>query len=238
MKLIIISIFAILFIATSTIAGEYGKENHENNIHISVKDNQNLISYLETIASEKLDDMEIEALTYMIEEEKLARDVYSMLSQHWGIIVFQNISASEQIHMNAISYLLDRYGIENPGNSYEIASFGNEEIQSLYLSLVEKGSAGIIEALYVGATIEELDIYDLQQRFFMTDNEDMKAVFQNLMKGSRNHLRSFASLLKKSGFEYEAQYLIQEEVDDIIFSDRERGIVDADGIPVSLNNRF
>jgi hypothetical protein len=43
------------------------------------------------------------------------------------------------------------------------------------------------------------------------------------MKGSRNHLRSFGGQLEIFGVNYEAQYLTQEEVDEIIDSPKERG---------------
>jgi len=45
--------------------------------------------------------------------------------------------------------------------------------------------------LIVGITIEDLDIKDLQEKLKITDNNDVKMVFENLMKGSRNHMRSF-----------------------------------------------
>jgi hypothetical protein len=65
------------------------------------------------------------------------------------------------------------------------------------------------------------------------DNIDIRTVYQNLLKGSRNHLRAFAyqlSLLKSS---YVAQYLSQEEIDAIIDSPWERGRYDENGEPVS-----
>jgi hypothetical protein len=58
---------------------------------------------------------------------------------------------------------------------------------------------------------------------------DIKTLYQNLMKGSRNHLRSFARQLHSFGLSYTAQYLSQEEVDAIIFSSMERGILDENG---------
>ncbi|THB68267.1 MAG: DUF2202 domain-containing protein, partial [Desulfovibrio sp.] len=64
------------------------------------------------------------------------------------------------------------------------------------------------------------------------DNTDIMVVYQNLMKGSRNHLRSFAAQIENQGGTYAAQFLSQEEVDAILASDRERGMVDENGDPV------
>lgn len=55
-----------------------------------------------TALSAGLTDDEVYWLTYMREEEKLARDVYLSLYDTWGIPSFSKISASEQTHMAAI----------------------------------------------------------------------------------------------------------------------------------------
>ena len=57
---------------------------------------------------------EIYWLTYMREEEKLARDVYLHQNSHWNMQVFGNIAFSEQWHMDAVKNLLDRYGLPDP----------------------------------------------------------------------------------------------------------------------------
>ena len=54
---------------------------------------------------------EILGLQFMLEEEKLARDVYLTLGEAWGLNVFQNISRAEQTHMDAVASLLQRYGV-------------------------------------------------------------------------------------------------------------------------------
>ncbi|MBD3868390.1 MAG: DUF2202 domain-containing protein [Acidobacteria bacterium] len=59
--------------------------------------------------------------------------------------------------------------------------------------------------------------------------EDVRTVFQNLMKGSRNHLRSFFALLESNGVEYTAVAIDQVLFDQIVLSARERGLLDAEG---------
>jgi hypothetical protein len=55
------------------------------------------------------------------------------------------------------------------------------------------------------------------------------------MKGSRNHLRAYVRHLSRYGETYEAQYLSQDEVDAIVSSPMERGLVDEDGNPIFGN---
>lgn len=53
-------------------------------------------------------------LRFMIEEEKLARDVYLYLYEQWGTRIFSNIGASEQKHMDAVQNLMNNYNINLP----------------------------------------------------------------------------------------------------------------------------
>lgn len=47
-----------------------------------------------------LDQQEKDAILYMREEEKLARDVYEFLYAKWNVNTFGNIRRSEQTHMD------------------------------------------------------------------------------------------------------------------------------------------
>ena len=79
-------------------------------------------------------------------------------------------------------------------------------------------------ALRVGAAIEEIDIIDLLEHLEHTDKADIQVVYENLLKGSRNHLRSFVSTLsKQEGETYQPQYLDQTTYDAIVGSETERG---------------
>ncbi len=185
---------------------------------------------------QELSAEEQDGLTLMREEEKLARDVYQMLYEQWNLSIFSNISQSEQRHMDAVKELLDKYNLTDPVNDSSVGIFTAPELQELYTALMEKGSSSLIDALQVGATIEDLDIKDLYELLGQADNTDIKIVYQNLVKGSRNHLRAFTNQLSLNGAEYEAQYLTAEEINDIITSPRERGRVDIDSGEIGGNN--
>lgn len=176
-----------------------------------------------TIDKKNLDETEKEGLLLMREEEKLARDVYLNLYEKWNLKTFYNIAQSEKTHMEAVRTLLDRYDIKDPVEEDIMGVFKNEKLQELYNKLVAQGGESLEQALKVSALIEELDIYDLKELLSKTDNDDIKIVYLNLLKGSRNHLRSFDSQLDRNGFSYEARFLSQEEYDSIASSAQERG---------------
>lgn len=164
------------------------------------------------IAEEPISDIEHSSLLFMREEEKVARDVYLKLHALWGAQVFGNISASEQHHMDAILTLLDRYGLEDPAAGKDIGEFTNADLQKLYDDLWVRGSASLEEALRVGALIEEVDIQDLKNAINSSvDNQDIAYVYEQLKKGSVNHLNAFVTNLTRLGITYEAQYLSADE---------------------------
>ncbi len=191
-----------------------------------------MASTVSQFPKEDLSQEERDGLLKMVEEEKLARDVYSFLHDKWKDPIFTNIESAEQRHMNAIISLISKYELENPVQDLEPGQFATPEMQELYDTLTIEGSQGLEQALQVGATIEDLDIKDLNELIEKCDNQDVLMVFQNLVKGSRNHLRAFTSYLDSLGATYTAKYLSQEEVDQIAESDWERGPVDSNGKPM------
>lgn len=158
---------------------------------------------------------EAATLTWMREEEKLARDVYRTLYASTRAVVFKNIAASEQTHMDALLKKLKLFNLPDPVVN-TTGLFSEPDLQALYASLVDQGLISYREALTVGATIEDLDIRDLIAAIEATDNLALKTTYQNLLEGSKNHLRAFAGRLKQLGAAYQPQYIDQELYDAIL----------------------
>ncbi|MDC6389313.1 DUF2202 domain-containing protein [Maribacter sp. PR1] len=167
-----------------------------------------------------LSKTEENALIFMIEEEKLALDTYTYLGELWGINQFLNIQKSEQSHVNEVSNLIEQYDL-----TYTMlpeGEFMNEELQGLYNQFVVDGSKSQLNALLIGATIEDLDIVDLEDLMQSISNGDILNVFESLQCGSRNHLRAFVSAINQMRDNYTPQYLSMEEYIIIIESSNER----------------
>ena len=69
---------------------------------------------------------EVDGLLFMIEEEKLAGDVYSALDEMWDMRVFENIGRAELTHQAAVKRLLDRYSLPDPRMGED--EFANETL--------------------------------------------------------------------------------------------------------------
>lgn len=173
--------------------------------------------------NQPLSDEEVSSLTFMREEEKLARDVYRVMFDEWENPIFYNISQSEQQHMDTMKSLLDKYGLADPVIDDSTGAFVDHELDELYTTLIDDGLVGPAEALRVGALIEEVDIEDIQIAIEAATHADLIRAYENLMRGSRNHLRAFVGQIESQGVEYEAVVLDQDVVDAIVDSPVERG---------------
>ncbi len=193
--------FALLSIATISSCDKEEDQPIENNCNLTTEQEEGLL--------------------YMREEEKLARDVYNHLYDKWNLNVFKNIAKSEQEHMDA---LLDEVDVCKFEDSVlpEAGKFNNSHIQDLYDALIAKGDLSLIDALEVGATIEDVDIFDLDNFSSKTENETLLDIYSKLTCGSRNHMRAFTGQLEIKGITYTPQFISQEQFDSIISGDHER----------------
>jgi hypothetical protein len=157
------------------------------------------VAATETASAATLSSTEAADLQHMREEEKLARDVYTVLDARYGqtVRVFRNIAKSENRHTLAVKRLLTAYGVADPVATDVPGVFKDPGMQQLYDTLVAQGGTSLEAALQVGITIEELDIDDLEAAIVRTSNTSVKRVYTNLLHGSQNHLRAFERQLAR-----------------------------------------
>lgn len=162
-----------------------------------------------------LNQAENDALLYMYEEEKLARDIYTLYADLRDKPMFDNIAHAEQTHMDTVEELLERYDLAVPGTDAS-GTYVNADLQKLYDELKAQGSKSLADALLAGGLVEETDIQDLKLRLEQTDQIDIQTVFENLLNGSYNHLSAFASVYKvETGKIYVPQVMTQADFDAI-----------------------
>ncbi len=168
-----------------------------------------------------LSQAERDDLFRMREEEKIARDVYLRLFDRWHLPPFGNISGSEQVHMDAILALLERHGLPDPAQGLDIGQFHNPNMQKLYNELVDQGLRSLEDSVQVGGLIEELDIADLRAAAKRTDKAEILAVYADLERGSRNHLRAFHRWMQRLGITYVPTHLSAADFERIALSGHE-----------------
>lgn len=166
---------------------------------------------------------EAEGLKFMREEEKMARDVYLVFYDMYGKNTFINIAASEQTHMDAILNLMYVYDIPDTSTGVE-GTFNNPDLQDLYDALIAMGTPSLVDALLAAALIEETDIRDIELFKQDVTSQDILNTYDNLLCGSRNHMRSFVSQYEsEAGLDYQVQIPEMEDaVNEILSSGNEQ----------------
>ena len=116
-------------------------------------------------------------LTFALQDEYLARGEYQKIMAKFGERrPFSNIVKAEEQHIAWLVPLFEKYGVTLPPDR------GQELAQ-----VPETFSAALLAG--VDAEIANIDMY---QRFLARElPSDVRAVFEHLLTGSRNHLAAF-----------------------------------------------
>lgn len=168
----------------------------------------------------ELSPSDIAGLKFMREEEKLARDIYLLMEAEHGLLVFTNIARSEQNHMDAMKTLIDKYELDDPVTNEAPATDGSAFTSTVlgdwFDQLKAVGLVSKMEALRVGGEIEETDLRDIQAEIDLTEKADIISTYENLLCGSKNHLRAFVQQVEINGEVYEPVLLTDDELAEIV----------------------
>jgi hypothetical protein len=190
MKTLVTKIFGLMLFAFLLIGCDTNVVSPDNQTDISKTGVYDLTSPDE--ATYGITQEEIDGLIHMRIEEKIARDVYTVLGTAYNEQVFLNIKLSEQAHMDAVKRMLDKYSIPDPLTTDEVGVFPNEYFQELYDGLMTQGSISLYQGLLVGVAIEVLDIDDLDYQLTnVVTNPGITKLYTNLKAGSVSHLAAF-----------------------------------------------
>lgn len=136
-------------------------------------------------------------LEFMVEEERLAHELYTLFANEYPeASIFASIARSEERHMEAVARQLDLRGLDDPGEGLEPGDYAVDELDELYATWSAQGLEGVEAALQVGIDLEEADIADLEEALGDPSTQPVERVFSALLAGSRHHLQAFTSALE------------------------------------------
>ncbi len=137
-------------------------------------------------------DAAIDTLLYMIQEEKLAGDLYQNFYEQTGLTVFNRIAKAEDRHMSALVSHAQKIGIDVDALlSLPEGKFANTELQVIYDGLLATGSVSPEAALGVGKMVEQADIADLEDAMVSVVGTRLDKVYGGLLAGSQQHFDAF-----------------------------------------------
>jgi hypothetical protein len=194
LPLILLSMFVVLLLGIIFFVDTYEEQpvsnNTSNNQEVSNSNPSTITaSDVESVGLSP-DELTEKQLLYLIEEEKLAHDVYTVMYEKYGARVFGNILESESTHQERVLTLLEARNIADPRSS-EIGVFTDSDLQKFYDDLIAQGMLNETEAYRVGVIIEETDIADLTAQLATTTEQDVVDTLEDLRSASENHLRAF-----------------------------------------------
>ena len=157
-----------------------------------------------------------DSITYMYNEEKLAKDVYLNVYKAQPLQQLYNIASKSEVkHEEAVNDLAIKYDLnttlypdtEEPYDEKSLAEYGSGQypvvaIQELYDILYDKGIQSEKDALEVGCMVEVTDINDLDKYMAQataSSASDVLTVFDFLREGSYKHYWAFDKGLKNMG---------------------------------------
>ena len=139
-------------------------------------------------------------LAALVDEERMAHDLYQLFSDSYGQArPFSMIVRSETQHVAAMRSLLAAYGMSDPTTSLGAGSYATPAIQALYDQWKTAGLASVSAAEQVGVDLETRDIADLEAVLATTVPADVRATLERLVAASKNHLRAFTTAVGTSG---------------------------------------
>lgn len=132
---------------------------------------------------------ETRALLFQIEEERMARELYTALDAKWDARTFSRIRAAEARHEQQLRALAERAGLTVPA-AVE-GRFADPVLQQRHDSLLARGLASRADAWAVGAAVERQDLADLEALLRAETSTALREVATRLAAGSTRHLAAF-----------------------------------------------
>ena len=139
------------------------------------------------------DDTRTADMAFSRDEERMARDLYTLFGQTYDAAIFNRIAASEQQHFDAVGTLLTSYGITDPAVGQPAGTYANADVQKLYDQWKAQGLTSVQDAYAVGVALEQTDIADLQGILARNSEADAQRVFTHLLAASQHHLDAFTN---------------------------------------------
>ena len=138
----------------------------------------------------------IAELRHMIEEEKMAGDIYDVLYQQTGLKIFDRIATSEDRHLETLIAQAEQGGIDvDDLTLLPAGEYADGDMQALYATLLASASESTEAALLVGQQIEQVDIADLNEALADVAGTLLETAYNHLLIGSQHHLSAFEGWL-------------------------------------------
>lgn len=159
---------------------------------------------------------EIEFQFALREDEKMARDLYTVFAAKYSTAPqIDRIAAAENSHIACVEAVLDYYEISYPAMTAAAGLFEDAKRQAIYNELADK-SGTLLEVYATMAAVEEESVSAYKSVQSEITNENIALVITNMIKASSNHLKAAVCQIIAGGGTYTPLYLSAEEFGTIV----------------------
>lgn len=139
---------------------------------------------------------QLDAFLFLLEEEKLAGDLYDLFYETSGLKVFDRISNSEDNHFDNLAAQADKLGVDISAIlALPDGEYVNPEVQAMYDAWSVEGVASTQTAIEIAVEIETTDIEGLKDAAESVDVASLETAYLALAEASARHLDSFDNFL-------------------------------------------
>lgn len=204
-----------------------GERPHGNGTHVG--NFVPVVPYIFSLPEEEVSETEESTLHALMEVERLGAEVNRELAETWEQPKYHIAGFNHRRGAFDIRAILHKYEIMPEAERPERGIFDDGELQSLYDELTVEGTISEEEALTVSMVTVDYVLYRMDTAYTVVDNEDIRALLQNIGAFSRNQIRAIAGVMADAGLTYATRYMSQSMYDDIVATERETDLLDADG---------
>jgi len=152
-----------------------------------------------SVYKETLSNQEIDGMLYLVENEKLLCDFFTVMYEKHNLPLFNQLALNEQKHLTMLSVKIDRYDLENPADQKPEGQYVNPELQGYYDQLVEHGNSGVYTALIGAIQKIEKDVVDIPVIISgFEGNDDVVQVISGILFESQDNLATLRAELRSS----------------------------------------
>ncbi len=134
----------------------------------------------------------LQALTRLIQVEKVADDSYTHFLSTTGEKRFQTVLNQEGIHEQKLALVLAINGIANPIAALKPGEFTDPTLKTLYTNTITQGSASKRAALTTAVKLETADIQEINDILAMKPPAFIAKLLKDMRAQSVRHVQIFS----------------------------------------------
>lgn len=162
-------------------------------------------------------------LLFLLEEEKMIRDLSYKFSKQYEDKIFEDIYKAENSHIDPIQKIVRDYNLDDPSSDKDVGEFHNPQIQKFYDEFLEQGEKNKTFALKALLKALERNVSGLNKNINKTDKDGILFLFRNLKRSSKNHIRVLIDKIDSQGESYQPKHLSKAKFNSIKESEVDSG---------------